>query len=56
MPTISPGRASSASSRSRAKKVIGFWIDRALPIRALVSYMPRLRLPEQIRMKAMRSR
>ena len=56
MPRMSPAQASSASSRSRARKSTGLWIDIVLPERTWSSFMPRSKRPEQRRTKAMRSR
>src|SRR3546814_4279158 len=56
MPMMSPGKASSASSRLCAKKKIGLGTAIGLPVCTWVSFMPRLNLPEHSRMKATRSR
>ena len=56
MPRMSPATASSPSSRSAAKKKIGFWMAKVLPVRTWLSFMPRLNLPEQMRKNATRSR
>ena len=53
---MSPGNASSASSRFCAKNRIGEWTAIGLPWPVGVSFMPRLNVPEHSRMKAMRSR
>ena len=54
---MSPGQASSASSRSRAKKKIGLCTASALAgARRCFSFMPRRKRPEQSRTKATRSR
>ena len=56
MPTTSPANASSASERSWAKKNCGADSVTGLPVRTSFARMPRWSLPEQTRMKAMRSR
>ena len=56
MPTTSPAKASSAMERSWAKKNCGAESVTGLPVRTSFARMPRWSLPEQTRMKAMRSR
>ena len=53
---MSPGHASSASSRSRAKNNIGLCTASSLPVRDCFSFMPRRKRPEHSRRKATRSR
>ena len=53
---MSPGNASSASSRFCAKNRIGEWTASGLPEPLGVSFMPRLKVPEHSRMNAIRSR
>ena len=53
---MSPAQASSASSRSCARKSIGLAIAIGLPVRTWKSFMPRWKCPEQSRTKATRSR
>ena len=56
MPITSPAKASSASSRSEAKNMIGALTDRDLPVFWTFSFMPRLKAPEAMRNMAIRSR
>src|SRR3546814_2275162 len=56
MPMMSPGQASSASSRSRARNSTGLCTLMVLPLRECFSLAPRLKWPEHSRRKAMRSR
>ena len=56
MPMMSPAQASSASSRSWARKSTGFATAIGLPVRTWWSFMPRSKWPEQSRTKATRSR
>ena len=56
MPMMSPASAVSAISRSCAKNRIGECTAIGLPRPDGVSFMPRLKVPETIRMKAIRSR
>ena len=53
---MSPGQASSAISRSRAKKKIGLETAIGLPCRTMLSFMPRWKRPEHRRTNATRSR
>ena len=53
---VSPGNASSASARSCAKKNCGALSAMGLPVRTSFAFMPRVKRPEDTRMKAMRSR
>ena len=55
-PRMSPENASSTRVRSWAMNCTGRVSDRVLPVRTCCTSMPRLNLPEQMRMKAMRSR
>ncbi|MDR6355338.1 hypothetical protein Q3H58_002009 [Pseudomonas psychrotolerans] len=55
-PMMSPAKASSRCSRSLEKKVRASAIFRSFLIRTWRSFMPFSYLPEQMRMKAMRSR
>jgi hypothetical protein len=56
MPMMSPASALSAISRSWAKNRIGECTAIGLPRPEGVSFMPRLNVPETMRMNAMRSR
>src|SRR5216684_2853718 len=56
MPMMSPGQASSARLRSRARKKTGFWIAIMRPERPCFSFMPRRKRPEHRRRKATRRR
>ena len=53
---MSPGKASSAISRSAAKKKIGELMAIVLPVATCRSFMPRREAPAAMRRKAMRSR
>ena len=53
---MSPGQASSAISRSRAKKKIGLETAIGLLCRTMLSFMPRWKRPEHRRTNATRSR
>ncbi|MCY1438014.1 hypothetical protein D9M71_541960 [compost metagenome] len=55
-PMMSPANASSSCSRSEEKKVSASPIRTSLPVRTWRIFMPFSYLPEQMRMKAMRSR
>ena len=46
MPMMSPGHASSARLRSRARKNTGFCTDISRPVREFFSFMPRRKRPE----------
>ena len=56
MPMMSPGQASSTVSRCWAKNRIGLCTLIVLPEPDCLSFMPRRKVPETNRMKAMRSR
>ena len=55
-PMMSPGQASSTSSRRCDRKDITLVVRNSLPLRTTFSFMPRSKRPDETRRKAMRSR
>ncbi|OPZ88287.1 MAG: hypothetical protein BWY76_00001 [bacterium ADurb.Bin429] len=56
MPITSPAYASSTISRSEAMKLSALASFISLPLRTCSAFMPPVKVPEQMRMKATRSR